>query len=219
MLIKAILFDLDGVILDSEKVYCEFWVKASRYLGYELAYDVALQLRSCDSSIAREIVGNYLKDDGAYSKIRTMRKKMMEEYLSCNSYDLKPGVINFLQSISTKPYKKVIVTSANPNDKIVILKKLGIYCYFDDIISVNDAKRNKPYPDLYEQACNKLGLTPAECVAIEDSPNGITSAYDAGVNVIMVPDLTKPDKKLLSMCKVVERIDYINDDYINNLVQ
>ncbi len=67
-------------------------------------------------------------------------------------------------------------------------------------MSAEDVKRGKPYPDIYEYACRKLGLRPEECIAYEDSPNGIISAHDAGINAIMIPDMSQPDEELRQIC-------------------
>ena len=209
MLAKAILFDLDGVILDSEKIYSRFWLEAATKLGYELDPSAVLNLRSCDSTIARNIVDNATGHIGAYDRIRSTRKQLMSEYMKSNVIDLKPGVKEFLNCIAGLSVKKVIVTSASPDEKYALLSKYGIADFFDDIVSVKDVIRNKPFPDVYLFACKKLGFMPSECYAIEDSPNGIISAYDAGVHVIMIPDLTEPDELIKEKCVVFKRIDQI----------
>ena len=89
----------------------------------------------------------------------------------------------------------------------VNMSRDDVQAYFDEIISVKEVPRGKPFPDVYLFACEKLGLRPEECLAIEDSPNGIRSAYRAGTRVVMVPDLTGPDEELAGMCTVVGRID------------
>ena len=211
---KAVFFDLDGTILDSEKIYLHFWMETARQLGFSLSREEALKVRSCDPSISRAIVENATGAEGSYDQIRALRKKLMSAYLAENDIDLKPGVTAFLSRISTLPLQKAIVTTSNPQEKLPMLQKYGIADYFDRIVSVKDVKRGKPYPEIYTFACRQLGLAPQECVAIEDSPNGIKSAYDAGVHVIMVPDLSEPDETLLQMCKAVSRIDLIPDSYL-----
>ncbi len=155
---KAILFDLDGVILDSEKVYRQFWLQAAEELGLPLKEEVVLRLRSCDAS---------------------------KEFLSEHTFELKPGVQSFLEKCRDLPVRKVIVTSSTPEEKMPALERLGIGQYFDGFVSVKEVKRGKPFPDVYLFACSRLGLDPGECLAIEDSPNGVRSAYDAGVKVVM----------------------------------
>ena len=78
-------------------------------------------------------------------------------------------------------------------------------------MSVKEVKRGKPFPDVYLFACSRLGLDPGECLAIEDSPNGVRSAYDAGVKVVMVPDLTGPTDALRRMCRVADGVEAVMD--------
>ena len=212
---KAILFDLDGVILDSEKEYRRFWLQAAEELGLPLKEDVVLRLRSCDSSIAREIVDEAADERGAYDRIRARRKILRKELLSENTYELKPGVKAFLEKSKDLPVRKVIVTSSRPEEKMPALESLGIGQYFDSFVSVKEVKRGKPFPDVYRFACRKLGLDPGECLAVEDSPNGVRSAYDAGVKVVMVPDLTGPTDELRRMCRVADGIEEVME-YLDN---
>ena len=118
----------------------------------------------------------------------------MKEFLTEHSYDLKPGVKAFLEKIRELPVRKVIVTSSTPEEKMPALESLGIGQYFDGFVSVKEVKRGKPFP-----------------LAIEDSPNGVRSAYSAGVKVVMVPDLTGPTDELRRMCRVAERIERVMD--------
>ena len=211
MQIKAVFLDLDGVILDSEKLYSKFWKQAAEELGYTLNDTVVLQLRSCDSSIARSVIESALGSKEAYDKIRAKRKSLMNDYLDNNTIELKAGVLEFLEAISHFDVKKVIVTSAALERKKTLLDRYGVSDYIDEFITVKDVKRNKPYPDIYLLACQKLNLNPSECITVEDSPNGIESAYAAGVRAIMVPDLSEPNCELRKKCQVVQRlIDVVN---------
>ena len=158
---------------------------------------------------SRKIVDEAADETGAYDRIRARRKILMKEFLSEHSYDLKPGVKAFLEKIRELPVRKVIVTSSTPEEKMPALESLGIGQYFDSFVSVKEVKRGKPFPDVYLFACRKLGLDPGECLAIEDSPNGVRSAYSAGVKVVMVPDLTGPTDELRRMCRVADRIERV----------
>ena len=133
----------------------------------------------------------------------------MKDFLSEHTYELKPGVKAFLEKCRELPVRKVIVTSSRPEEKMPELERLGIGQYFDGFVSVEEVKRGKPFPDVYLFACSRLGLDPGECLAIEDSPNGVRSAYDAGVKVVMVPDLTGPTDELRRMCRVADRIEEV----------
>ena len=206
MQIKAILFDLDGVILDSEKIYAKYWKEVAEQLGYHLPMDTILSLRSCDSSIAKETIQRVTGRENSYSDIRVTRKQLMKEWMNHHNFSIKDGVKEFLQTTSKYNITRAIVTSALPDDKIKTLRDADILHYFEHIVSAKDIQRNKPYPDIYVYACSFLGLNPSECLAIEDSPNGVKSAFSAGVNVVMIPDLSQPDEELLTMCTALNNI-------------
>ena len=137
-------------------------------------------------------------------------RKIMEEHLEKVGIELKPGAIEILTYLKEKGIHRAISTANDIERAEKYLKKIGLYGYFDKIICAPMVEYGKPAPDVYEFACSELKLIPDECMAVEDSPNGVKSAYSAGCKVVMVPDLTSPDeelKKMLFAC--VDRIDEI----------
>ena len=150
-----------------------------------------------------------------YTKYKTApteeeREKARQEYLEKVGIELKPGAIEILTYLKEKGIHRAISTANDIERAEKYLKKIGLYGYFDKIICAPMVEHGKPAPDVYEFACSELKLAPEECMAVEDSPNGVKSAYSAGCKVVMVPDLTQPDeelKKMLFAC--VDRIDEI----------
>ena len=200
-MIKALLFDLDGLIFDSEKVYYRCWKQAGEDIGYSIPEETLLALRSCDASVARQRLEGSLGVEGVYDRIRARRREIMKPYLTGQLPELKEGVTEFLMKAHEIPsVRKAVVTQSRKSEKEGLLLGLGLLQYFDEVISAEDVNRGKPVPDIYECACRRLGLQPEECIAFEDSPNGIVSAHDAGVNVIMIPDMSQPDEELRKIC-------------------
>lgn len=188
--IKALLFDLDGLIFDSEKVYYRCWKQAVEDYGYTISRETLLSLRSSDPTVARQRLENGIGAEGVYDQIRARRKEIMKPYLTQQEPELKEGVVQFLRMVHALPsVRKAVVTQSRKNEKELLLRKAGLLELFDEVVSAEDVKRGKPYPDIYEYACRKLNLRPEECIAYEDSPNGIISAHDAGINAIMIPDM------------------------------
>ena len=201
MKIRALLFDLDGLIFDSEKVYYRYWKQAGEECGFTIPHETLLALRSCDSTVARQRLEESLGQTGVYDKIRARRKELMNPYLTQQLPELKEGVIWFLEKAHAFPtVRKAVVTQSRKSDKERLLEGVGILQYFDEVVSADDVKRGKPFPDMYECACRRLSLEPEECIAFEDSPNGIISAHDAGVHAVMIPDLSQPDEELARLC-------------------
>ena len=203
MEIKALFFDLDGLLLDTEKVYLHCWVEAAKALGYQLDISDALQLRSCDSQLAKRIIEESCHNHSAYDQIRAKRKEIMANYTQINPIEIKNGVTVFFQSSIVDKYKKYIVTSAISEEKLIVLEKAGVLETIDGVITTKQVNRGKPYPDVYLFAAQKACVASNECIAFEDSPNGVISASSAGCRVIMIPDLTQPSEDLRAKCDFV----------------
>lgn len=197
MTYKAIFLDVDGVLVDSEKVFNQCWRKAAEEEGYEMTFEQALELRSLDSSLAKELFKKWYGNEDAYPAIRQRRKAIMAERNKKEILERKPGVIELLKNLKALPVKVAIVTSSPQNRITEYLGAVGIDVnLFDEIITTEQVKRGKPFPDVYEYACSMIGFSPRECVAIEDSPNGIQSAHEAGCFSIFVPDLSPSTKDI-----------------------
>ena len=130
-----------------------------------------------------------------YEKVRAKRQEMFNELVEKEGIQLKPGVKEILGFLRERGIVTAVATSTNIARTEVYLKELGLYDLFDRIISASMVERGKPAPDVYKYTCKELGLNPANCMAVEDSPNGIHSAYDAGCKVVMVPDQAPADEK------------------------
>lgn len=202
-MIQAVLFDMDGTLIDTEKYYRIFWPKALAACGYVMTDEQALSMRSLGRPFAPRQLKEWYGEDFDYYAVRNKRRRLMEEALDRDGILVKLGAIELLEYLKKRHIITAIATATDLERTEKYLAMTGLRSYFDKLISATMVKEGKPSPDIYLYACEQLGLSPGQCIAVEDSPNGVLSAYRAGCKVIMVPDQTAPDETLhrcLSAC-------------------
>lgn len=196
---KGIISDMDGVILDTEKLYVRFWREAASFYGFPMTLDHALGIRSLSGKLAEEKLQGWFGKEFDYNAVRQKRIELMDEFVSQNGVEPKSGAKALLSYIKDNGYALALAT-ATPVDRAGrYLKSVELYSFFDQIVSAREVERGKPAPDIYLCAAKRLGLDPEECIALEDSQNGIRSAFTAGCKTIMVPDLDQPTEEIMPL--------------------
>lgn len=193
---KGIIFDMDGVLFDTEKLYERFWCEAAKNLGYHMTVEDVAAVRSTDAKKACEILKKRLGEDFDYDAVKKHRIELMHNFTTSYGVELKPYVREFLDFINDEGYKIALATTSNMERATNYLKMGDIYHFFDYLLSGDRVTKGKPDPEIYEKAAKGLGLNPKECYAVEDSYNGVRSAYNAGCRVIMIPDRDIPDEEM-----------------------
>ena len=198
-MVKAVIFDMDGVLIDTEKHYNVAWCEAAQGAGFDFTREHALLLRSLDPKLASELMKELFGEGFDYFAIREVRRKLVAERLAKYGLEKKPGIDELLTFLHEKGIKTAVATATPIELTYQHLEKIGVKNQFDKIVSAKQVAHGKPAPDVYLYACEQIGEKPEDCIAVEDSPNGIKSAYAAGCKPIMVPDLTQPDEELAPM--------------------
>ncbi len=198
-MIEAVIFDMDGLILDTEKLLVKFWCEAAAEYGFPMRREQALHIRS----LARKFAVPYLKEqfgDGFdYVKVRTRRMELMGSYIDEHGLEVKEGIVPLLDYLKQRNIPAAIATATDYARTEAYLTRAGLFGRFDRIICASMVESGKPCPDIYIYAARQLGFETCRCMALEDSPNGVRSACAAGCVTVMVPDLTPPEGELLSM--------------------
>ena len=195
-MIKGVISDMDGVILDSEKLYVRFWCEAGNFYGYPMQKFHALSIRSMARPFAIERLQGFFGKDFDYDKVRGKRVELMDSYVEQNGIDAKPGAETLLRYLKEKGIKTALATATPVDRARKYLDMVGLLKYFDEVCSARMVEHGKPAPDIYLYAAEKLKLAPKDCIALEDSPNGIRSASAAGCKTVMVPDLDQPSDEI-----------------------
>lgn len=205
----TVIFDLDGTLIDTEKYFKVFWRQAVDAFGYQMSEEQALLLRSLGCPYAPALLKEWFGEAFDYVAVREYRRKIMKEHLDKVGIELKPHAEQALSWLSKNGYRTAVATATSVERATEQLQQLGIAGCFNEIVSAASLEKGKPAPDVYLYACEKLGENPKECYAVEDSPNGVLSAYAAGLKVIMVPDQTEPDAELAA--KLYARISSLGE--------
>lgn len=216
-MIRAVIFDMDGVLIDTEKHYNAAWCQAAWEAGFSsFSRETALLLRSCEAAEGERLMQGIFGKDFDYYKIRERRRELVRQRLIQYGLEKKPEVDETLRYLQKKGIKTAVATATALDITKGHLTQTGIYDLFDCVVSAKDVAHGKPAPDVYLYACEQIGERPADCLAVEDSPNGILSAYRAGLRPVMVPDLTGPDEELVKylyacvkslsgLCEIVDK--------------
>ena len=191
--IRGVLFDMDGLVLDTEKLYTRFWMEACHFYGFPMTLDQALKMRAANSRLSEENLKNFFGPTVDYKKCRAKRIELMDAYIARHGVEPKPGIYELLDALDARGIPAAI-TSSSPTERIAQhLGSLNLLHRFQTICSGYDVPWGKPAPDIYLHGAASLALPPESCLALEDSPIGILAAHRAGCITVMIPDQDRPD--------------------------
>ncbi len=196
MAIKGLIFDMDGLLIDTEKLSYEALVYDCRQRGFELTLEQFLGIRSLSIPKCEEKFKSYFGEDFDFQDSFDKHFLYMREHIDKYGVPMKKGADSILKFAKSKGLSVALATSTPLPIAEEYLRSLGLWECFDKVQSAADIKNGKPAPDVYLAAAKLLELEPSQCMAFEDSPNGVRSASSAGCVTVMVPDLSGPDEEL-----------------------
>ncbi|KJC43670.1 HAD family hydrolase [Bradyrhizobium sp. LTSP885] len=201
--IDAVLLDMDGTLLDTEKVYFDSLVAALTAFDYgEDAVALCHSMVGLPGPVCEAMLLEHYGPTFPMAEINQAflvhRDEMMRSGLP-----LKPGTLALLDALAAADCPMAIVTASSRRGAERNLALAGIRERFDTLLTLDDVTRGKPDPELYLKAAAHLGVTPAACIAVEDSNHGVTAAHAAGAITLMVPDIAPPTEETRAKCAAV----------------
>lgn len=189
-MIQAVLFDMDGTVFDTEVIYRRCWFRAAKDVGFEEDIDLFLH-RVCGLNQAdmTALVYRIYGDDAPFEVLWGRWLECIDEEMACGVLPLKTGAPEILFALKERGIKIALVTSSGQKTVARYLQMSGLEGVFDAIVTGNQVTHGKPHPECFLTAAKELGISPAHCAVVEDSPNGIKAAHAAGMYTVMVPDL------------------------------
>ncbi len=210
--IKAVVFDMDGVIFDTERMFLECWnILGDKHNieNIEATARCCIGLSIVDTvALLKQTYG----EDFPVEEHHGMINKMVADRISVDGMPEKAGVREILEYLKSINFPVGLASSTKYDTIISHLERADLLKYFQVIVGGDMIEKSKPNPEIYQLACQKLGVSPQNTVAIEDSKNGIISAYRAGMMPIIVPDLIEPTDEMISMsCGCLEDLHKVKD--------
>lgn len=201
---EAVVFDMDGVIFDSERATLYCWLELAEKYGIENLEKTFYECIGTNKNKTKEIMLNAYEEDFPYDEFAHEASVMYHAKYDGGKLPLKPGVRELLQFLKEKGKRIAIASSTRRSTVVNEIKDAGLLEFFDVIICGDMVERSKPDPDIYLKACSELGVEPKVTYAIEDSFNGIRSAFEGELHPIMVPDMLLPDDEMKAKAETIE---------------
>ncbi len=204
--VRAVVFDMDGLLVDTEAVSKEVMTLAARQQGVELPHEVFVRMVGVSFATSGAIVADHF---GPGFDVPAFQAESTRLYRAAGELGvaLKAGVVELLDQLDDLKLPRAIATSSPHQDVERNLGRHGLQERFDAIVAGGDYARSKPFPDPFLKAAKVLGVDPAHCLALEDSHNGIRAAHAAGMMAVMVPDLLEPNEEMHALCvRIIESL-------------
>lgn len=212
-MIKAVIFDMDGLMINSERVTFECYQKVLEKMNLTMSEEFYKTLLGKTLKSAYQLMFNEYGKDFPVDDVIVDVHAMMNNIFENEGVPVKKGLIELLTYLKDNNYKTIVATSSDRERVNHILDLAHLFQYFDDSICGDEVAKGKPNPEVFLTACQKLGVQPHEALVLEDSEAGIQAAHSGNIPVICIPDMKYPEAKYANMTyKILDSLDLVIDE-------
>lgn len=199
---QAVIFDMDGTLIDTERVSQAAWRRAAQDFRIEIPERILHAFVGCSIPNAMNMIDDEFGDPAFTERLFNRRHEIFDATWE-DELELKPGAAEAVAAVRERGLAAALATSSVRDRAITSMERLGLMELFDAAVFDEDIEHHKPAPDVYLVAADHLDIEPAQCVAVEDSFNGVRSGAAAGMRTIMVPDYNEPTPEIRALCAEV----------------
>lgn len=199
---QAAVFDMDGTLVDSERLAMEVFPEAARMVGVEVDRNLFFQMVGLRADLSQQILVEALGRDDALALVAASRT-LYENRLSEGCLELKPGALELVLRLRERGIPLAVATSTQRARALRKLRATDLLRNFDTVVGGDEIARGKPAPDIYLEAARRLEVKPSACIAFEDSPTGLKAASAAGLFSVLIPDLIEPLEDVRALADIV----------------
>lgn len=218
-MIRGVLFDMDGVLVDTENIGLRVMPEEARAMGYDFPNEMYYQVLGCNRTTSKQILSQTFGADFPYEELDRRFFMRLLKIAEAGELPLKKGYRECMDGLRARGIRRALATSSHREVWEAYAKhNPALQNVFDATVCGLEVPRGKPEPDIYQIAAQKLALAPNECVGVEDSRNGVRSLRAAGCHSVMIPDLLQYDESLApyvdtrlddlsQLCALVDRLN------------
>ncbi|WP_042345732.1 HAD family hydrolase [Bacillus massiliigorillae] len=196
-MIKAVIFDMDGLMFDSESLGLRLIEEVMNDYPYEYDKDLNKRIIGMNRELARKEYCQIYDEDFPYDEFMLKKREKTMKYYEDYDVPKKAGLVELLSYLKKENVLVGLATSTYREEAEYMLKKAGVLQFFDKTVYGDEVEHSKPHPEIYEQALLKLRVQPSEAIVLEDSENGLRAAQAAGIETVFVKDLVTPCSTVL----------------------
>ena len=192
--ISLIIFDMDGLMFDTERLSIPAWKKAGERYGYNIEATHIVETIGIYFKDAKRVLENLFGKDFPFDEIRELREEYVSEYMEENGIPVKKGLYDLIDYLDDKKILKVVASSSERKKVEKYLSLGNIENRFDYMVCGDEVMKGKPDPDIFIKVAQKAGCSPDQCIVLEESENGILAASRAGMRPVFIPDIKRPSE-------------------------